>query len=124
MTVVSDMVQLTYKVVDHRHEQVEKEWRATGLHFHLHRATTLEGAATAYDEGEVVCSQFRVAGGSVGIGKASRRQDSAAVDTGLETLLFQGDALQVGQLEEVGRALQISETGGEQRVAAFVDLRR
>ena len=43
-------------MVDHSHEEVEEERRATLLHLHLHRAASLESVAGADDEGEVVCS--------------------------------------------------------------------
>jgi len=41
----------------------------------------------------------------VGVGEAGGGEDGAALDAGLEALLFEGEALEVGEGEAVGGAL-------------------
>lgn len=69
-------------MVAKRNEKVKEELRTAIIQLELHRTASLEGAPGADDEGEVVCSQFGVAVGSVGIGVASRCQDGAALNAG------------------------------------------
>lgn len=45
---------MTHQVVAHCDEEIEEEWSAAILHFHLHGAATLEGVPAADDQGEVV----------------------------------------------------------------------
>lgn len=59
-------------VVYHRDEEVEEQL-PTVLHFVLHRAAALEGVSSSDDEREIVCSQFRVVVGCIGVCEARRR---------------------------------------------------
>jgi hypothetical protein len=68
-------------------EEIEEEGAASVEHLQLHRATTLEGAATADDEGEIVSSQLRVCLWSVGVCVSGRSQDRAGLNTGFCTCL-------------------------------------
>ncbi len=95
-------VTVTYQMRHQSTKQVEEERTPTLGHLHLHRSTTLEGAATANDESEVVCSELGVAGGSIGVGVASGVEDGAALHAGLETLLFESEALEFGEVVVVG----------------------
>lgn len=83
-------------VVNHGDEEIEEQFAAI-LHLLLHGAAALEGVTGPDDESEVVCAKLRVVVGSVGVGKASRGQDGAALDTGLKTLLAESKLLQFGQ---------------------------
>lgn len=85
---------MTHKMINHRHEQIKEQRRAALLHLHLHGSTALESAAAADDEGEVVGSKFTVRGRRVGVGEAGGGEDSAALHAGLQTLLFEGEALE------------------------------
>lgn len=84
-------------MIDHRHKQVKEQRTPTSLHLHLHCAATLECIATANDEREVVRSQLGIACGRVGVGKAGREEDGAALDPGLESLFFESQALEFGE---------------------------
>lgn len=92
-------------MIHHSDEEIEEEWRTTVLHLHLHRAATLEGVAAANDEGKVVSAKFGVAGRCVGVGETSRRQDGAALDTRLQTLLLESEALEFWKVVTMCRAL-------------------
>lgn len=70
-------------VVAQSHKEVKEELRSAVEHLQLHGPTSLEGAATADDESEVMGPEFRVRIGSVGVGIASGCQDGAALDTRL-----------------------------------------
>lgn len=96
---------MTYKVVDHRHEQIEEERRAALLHLHLHGPASFESAAAADDEGEIVRAQLAVGGGRVGVCEACGGEDGAALYTGLKALLFERKALQLGEIVAMGGAL-------------------
>ena len=93
-------------VVDHGDEEVEEEL-AAGFHLVLHRAAALEGVARADDEGEVVRPELGVAVGRVGVRIACRGQDGRALDAGLETLLAEGELLQL--LEPVPLSLAVDD---------------
>lgn len=115
---------MTHQVVDHRHEEVEEQRRATVLHFHLHCARTLECVPASNDECKVVCSQLGVGGRSVGIGVASRGEDGAALHAGLEALFFEGETLEIWQCVAVSGTLYIDvsiRTGVEQDGSTHVD---
>ena len=92
---------MTYQMVHHRDEKVEEEWRATCLHLHLHRTTPLESVTAPDDECEIVCSQLGVRGRRVGVGVASRGEDCAALDSRLQALLFECQALEFGEVVAV-----------------------
>lgn len=64
-------------------EEVEEELAASVVHLELHGAASLEGAAAADDEGEVVGAQLGVGVGGVGVGVAGGCENSAALDAGL-----------------------------------------
>jgi hypothetical protein len=51
-------------------EQIKEQLRSSSLHFQLHGAAALEGAAGADYEGEIVRTQFRVGVRGVGVGVA------------------------------------------------------
>lgn len=70
-------------MVTERDEQVEEELGAAIVHLELHRATTLERGAAADDEGEIVSTKLGVCVGSVGVGIAGGRENSAALDATL-----------------------------------------
>lgn len=53
--------------------------------------------SSSNDESEIVCSQFRVVVRSVRICEASRCQNSAALNTGLKSLLAKSQLLQLLQ---------------------------
>ena len=61
-------------------EEVKEELAASVVHLELHGAASLEGAAAADDEGEVVGAQLGVGIGGVGIGVAGGGENSAALD--------------------------------------------
>jgi hypothetical protein len=46
---------MTHHMVTHCNKQIKEQFPSL-FHFHLHRATSLEGVAAANDEGEVVGS--------------------------------------------------------------------
>jgi hypothetical protein len=92
-------------MIDHRHEQVEEQRRPALLHLHLHRTTALEGRPAADDKGEVVRPQLAVRRRRVGVGEAGGGEDGAALHAGLEALLLEGQALQLGEVVGVGGAL-------------------
>ncbi len=92
-------------MVDHRNKEVEEQRRSALLHLHLHSTAALESVAGADDECEIVCSQLGIGGWGVGVGEASRGQDGAALDAGLQALLLEGQALQVWKVVAVGGAL-------------------
>jgi len=98
---VSKVVGWAHQMVHHGDEQIEEQGRAAGFHLHLHRAAALEGVAAADDEGEVVGAQLGVAGGSVGVGETGGGEDGAALDAGLQTLLFEREALEFGKMESM-----------------------
>jgi hypothetical protein len=95
----------TYKMINHRHKQIKKQRRPAGLHLQLHRAAALESIPAADDQRQVVRAQLGVGGGRVGVGVAGGGEDGAALDVGGETLLFEGETLEVGELVAVGGAL-------------------
>lgn len=64
-------------------KQVEEELSIAVEHLELHSAATLESAAAADDEGEVMGPELGVGVGSVGVGVASRGQDGAGLNAGL-----------------------------------------
>lgn len=92
-------------MVHERDEQVEKEL-ASSFHLVLHGAAALERLPAADDEGEVVRAQVAVRVGRVGVGEARRRQNRAALDSGLETLFLEGQALELLQAVALGGTLQ------------------
>jgi hypothetical protein len=59
-------------VIAQCNEQVEEQLAAAIVHLKLHRATPLEGAATANDQGKVVRTKLRICFWRVGVGVASR----------------------------------------------------
>lgn len=88
-------------MIDHGDEQVEEQRRATHLHLMLQGAAALESVPAADDESEVMRTQLRVAGRGIGVGVAGGGEDGAALDAGLQTLLLEGETLEVGQSETV-----------------------
>lgn len=103
----SDVATMTHKMINHRHEQIEEQRRLASLHLHLHRAAALERGAAADNESEIVGTQLAVGCGRVGVGEAGRGEDGATLHAGLETLLFEGEALEVGEGVVVSGALRI-----------------
>jgi hypothetical protein len=83
-------------MITHRNEEVKKEFSSL-LHFHLHRATPLEGGPGADDQGQVMRSKLGISVRCMGICISSAGEDGAALDTGLQALLPQGQALQLWQ---------------------------
>lgn len=96
---------MTHQMIHHRNEQIKEQRRAALLHLHLHRAAALERVAAADDEREVVRAELRVRSGCVGVGVAGGGEDGAALDAGLEALLFEREALEFGEAVAVGGAL-------------------
>lgn len=94
-----------YHVIRHRDEQIKEDFPA-GLHLHLHCAAPLEHVSAADDESEVVCTQLGVAVGGVSVCIPSRRENRAALDTRLETLFAEGEALKFGEAVLFSRALR------------------
>ena len=92
---------MTYEMIDHSNKQIKKQRRPARLHLHLHRPAPLESIAAADDESEVVCSQLRVRSGCVSVGVAGGGEDRAALDAGLQALLFERQALQFGEVVTV-----------------------
>lgn len=91
-------------VVYHGDEEIEEELAAI-LHFSLHCAAALERVSGSNDEREVVCTEFGVGVGSVGVGVTGRCQDSGALDTGLEALFLERQLLQLLESVFVGLAV-------------------
>lgn len=48
-------------------EKIKEELCSAILHLELHSAASLEGAATANDQSKIVCTEFRVGIGSIGV---------------------------------------------------------
>lgn len=71
-------------------KQIKEELSAAVEHLKLHRATSLEGAAAADDEGEVVGAQLGVGVGGVRISIASGSEDGAGLDSRFCLLLAGG----------------------------------
>lgn len=92
-------------MINQRNKQIKKQRRPTLLHLHLHRTTAFERTATTNDEREVVRPQLGVASGRVGVGEAGGGEDGAALHAGLQALLFQREALEVGEVVALGGAL-------------------
>lgn len=63
-------------------KEVEEELAAAVVHFQLHGAASLKGAAAADDEGQVVGAQLGVGVRGVGVGVAGGGEDGAALDAG------------------------------------------
>lgn len=68
------MGRMSHHMITHCNKQIKEQF-SSRLHFHLHRATSLEGIAAADDESEVVGSELGVGVGSMGVGPTSRRQN-------------------------------------------------
>lgn len=83
-------------MVDQGNEQVEEQLAAI-LHLLLHGAAALESVTSPDYESEIVCSQLGVIVGRVGVCEASRRQNSAALNTRLKSLLAERELLQLFQ---------------------------
>lgn len=62
------------------YKEIEEQLCASVEHLQLHCATSLESATGSDDQSQVVCSQFGVGLGSVGICISCRGKDSAALD--------------------------------------------
>ena len=97
----------THQMAHHSHKKIKEQRRPTPLHLHLHGPTTLESISTADDEREVMCSQFGITGRSVAVSETGAGKDGAALDAGLETLFFEGQALEFGEFVAVGGALSL-----------------
>jgi hypothetical protein len=70
----------------------------------LHGAASLEGVSAADDESEVVSPKLRVRVGCIGVGESGGREDGSDLDTGLEALLAEGEALEFVQAVAIGGA--------------------
>lgn len=91
-------------MIAHGDEEV-KEQLAPNLHLHLHGAAALEGGPAADDERQIVRPHLRVGVGRVRIGVSGAGQYGAALDARLQTLLPQGQALELVEPVLVGRAV-------------------
>lgn len=107
-------MELTYKMVDHSHEEIEEQWRPTLVHLVLHGTTTLECVTAADDERKIVCTKFRVASWRVGIREASGCQDGTALNARLKALLFESETLKFRKVVAVSRALYMMLAGCRQ----------
>lgn len=76
-------------------EEVEKQLAPSSSHLHLHRTTSFEGIPASYDQSEIVRSQLAVCIWCVGVCVSGRRDDSRALNAGLQTLLAKGDLLEL-----------------------------
>ena len=116
---------VTYDMIGHRDEQVEEpvsevtqilvflkktpfnasienrkkknSQQTTGLHLHLHGPAPLERGPAADDQSEVMGPQLRVALGRIRIRIPRTRQDGAALNARLQTLLAQRQPLELVQ---------------------------
>lgn len=92
-------------MVAHGDKQVEEELASALLHGGLHGSAALKCTAAADDEGKVVGAQARVRVGRVGVRVRRRAQDGADINAGLETLLPEGEELELVEAVPVGGAV-------------------
>jgi len=81
-------------VVTHSDEQVEEQL-SPHLQFHLHGTTTLERFPATDDQSQVMSAQFAVTVRGVLIGIPSTAQNRSDLDSALQTLLAQGELLEL-----------------------------
>lgn len=81
-------------MVTHSDEEVEEQL-ASLLHLLRHCAAPLKGVAATDDQSKEVSPKLRVAIRSVGVCPAGRSQDSRDCNIRLQTLLPEGEALEV-----------------------------
>ena len=82
----------TYHMITHRNKKIKKQLPAL-LHLHLHRPTALKSGPTPDNQREVMCPQFGLAVGRVGVGVACACEYRAALDTRVEALFSEREAL-------------------------------
>ncbi len=92
------------EVITHGDKQIKEQFPA-GLHLHLHRAASLEGGATADDEGQVMGAQLGVGIGRVGVSVPRTGQDRAALNARLQPLFSQRQSLEFFESVFLGGAI-------------------
>ena len=97
-------------MVTHSNKQI-KEHLPTMLHLRLHRATSLEGAAAANDESQVVGSELGVTVWGMSVGPASRRKDCGDLHARAKTLLAEGEAFEVVETVMLCRTAEVVRMG-------------
>ena len=76
-------------------EKIEEQLAPSSSHLHLHRTASFEGVPASYDQSKIVSSQLTISVWCVGVCVSSRRDDSRALNAGLQALLAKSDLLEL-----------------------------
>ena len=79
---------------------------STLLHLHLHRPAPLKRRPTPDDQSQIMCPQLRIVIRRIRICIPRTGEDSAALDTRLQSLFPQGQPLQIIQTISIGSAIK------------------
>jgi len=90
-------------MVTHSDEEIEEHLSAA-LHLNLHRAAPLESTTAADDEGQIMSSKLGVGVRCMAVSPASRGENGGHGYAGLQTLLAEGETLELFKAVAVGGA--------------------